>query len=427
MKRLKKILKWIAISAGVVIALLLMLNTYYVWSTGTRLEKRLAALRAQGEPVRIADLAHKPIPPETNAETFLRRADDDLDAIQKELNALYPKSGHPSGTLSPTDREKLEKLFAAYPNFMPLLERAAACPDYDPQYDFTPESTRFLKLLGDYRTLGRVLRAYSALRLSQDRPDDAIAAQLLMLRLTRAWQGDWGLMLMGYLTTLACKYVAMDGVNQVLRAGPVSRATRQTLDAELALHDDLDGLRSALKGERAFSLSRVREIPVLELWLTRGWSNDLSLTMLNLYDHHLANLSRSHAEAAAVKSIPSAQGFMPNPYLALVTLLEPPFATARQAAERNRAMARALRVLNALQARAGKNDQTPDISALGLPAEATTDPFNGEALHVKKLPEGWTVYSVGPDGVDDGGKLDGKSDFGFGPTGLIKGDNPVVN
>jgi hypothetical protein len=27
------------------------------------------------------------------------------------------------------------------------------------------------------------------------------------------------------------------------------------------------------------------------------------------------------------------------------------------------------------------------------------------------------VYSVGPDGVDDGGKLDGKADFGFGPIG----------
>lgn len=427
MKRLKKILKWSAISAGVGIALLLMLNTYFVWSTGTRLEKRLAALRANGEPVQIADLAHEPIPPETNAETYLRRADDDLDAIQGELMALYPKSVYPEETPTPADREKLEKLFAAYPKFMPLLEQAVACPDYDPQFDFTPESTRFLKLLGDYRTLGRVLRAYSALRLSQDRPDDAIAAQLLMLRLTRAWQGDWGLMLMGYLTTLACKYVAMDGVNQVLRAGPVSRATRQTLDAELALHDDLDGLRSALKGERAFSLSRVREIPVLELWLTRGWSNDLSLTMLNLYDHHLANLSRSYAEAAAVKSIASAKGFMPNPYLALVTLLEPPFATARQAAERNRALTRSLRVLNALQARAGAADPTPDLLDLGLPPQSTIDPFNGEPLHVKKLPEGWLVYSVGPDGIDDGGKLDGKADFGFGPAGLSKRDNPVVN
>src|SRR5690349_18404838 len=113
MRRLKTILKWIGIFAGIAIALLLIFNTYYVWSTGTRLEKCLAALRAKGEPMQIADFAREPIPPETNADTFLRRADDDLDAIQKELMALYPKSVYPKETPSPADREKLEKLFAA--------------------------------------------------------------------------------------------------------------------------------------------------------------------------------------------------------------------------------------------------------------------------------------------------------------------------
>ena len=47
----------------------------------------------------------------------------------------------------------------------------------------------------------------------------------------------------------------------------------------------------------------------------------------------------------------------------------------------------------------------PQISELGLPAEATADPFNGEPLHVKRLPEGWLVYSVGPKLRDGGGKL----------------------
>ncbi len=119
-----------------------MLNGYFVWSTGTRLERRLAALRQAGEPVQIADLAREPIPPEKNADVFLRRAADDLDAIQKELLVVYPKVGYPTGTVLPADQEGMEKMFAAYPKVMPLLEQAADCPDSDPQLDFTLPPSR---------------------------------------------------------------------------------------------------------------------------------------------------------------------------------------------------------------------------------------------------------------------------------------------
>ena len=145
MKLLRTFLKWIGIAAGAAIVVLLVFNAYYVWSTGTRLERRLGALRRAGDPVQLADLAREPIPPEKNADTFLRRAADDLDSIQKGIRALYPKTVYPTGTLSPTERETLETLFAAYPEVMPLLEQAADCPDYDPQFDATLSPTQFLQ------------------------------------------------------------------------------------------------------------------------------------------------------------------------------------------------------------------------------------------------------------------------------------------
>ena len=73
---------------------------------------------------------------------------------------------------------------------------------------------------------------------------------------------------------------------------------------------------------------------------------------------------------------------------------------------------RCLRVLNALQGRAEKSDpeptdpQVPKLSQLGLPTEATIDPFTGKPLHVKRLPEGWLIYSVGKDLKDDGGEVE---------------------
>ncbi len=55
-----------------------------------------------------------------------------------------------------------------------------------------------------------------------------------------------------------------------------------------------------------------------------------------------------------------------------------------------------------------------DLSKLGLPADATTDPFNGKPLIIKKTPEGWKVYSVGSNLIDDGGTLDDDADFVVG-------------
>ena len=414
MKLLGTFLKWIGIAAGAAIVVLLVFNAYYVWSTGTRLERRLGALRRAGDPVQIADLAREPIPPEKNADTSLRHAAADLDSIQEGLMALYPKSVNPTGTLSPTDRKGLEALFAAYPKVMPLLEQAADCPDYDPQLDVTRPPTRFLDMerLSQHRLLHRVLRARSALLLSQGRSDEALATQILSLRLTRHWRREP--MLIGFMVTAACESVAMEGMNEVLQGGPVSPSARRAIDAELALHDNLEGLRWALRSERAFSLSSVREIPGSGFWPTRGFANDLMSGLLGLYDRHLQDTSRPYARVVSAKGAVWRLG--DGPYGALITQLEPALTGAREPAERVRAMSRSLRLLNALQARVPPGvDRVLDLAELGLPAGATIDPYDGKPLHVKRLPEGWMVYSVGGNGVDDGGKLDGKTDVGTGP------------
>ncbi len=157
MKRLRKILAWIAIGTVAAIAVLLLLNAYFVWSTGTRLERRLAELRKAGDPVQIEDLAREPIPPEKNADVFLRRAAADLDSIQKELLSLYPKMGYPTAEVLAADQKKLDTIFASYPRVMPLLEQAAACPDDDPQLDYSVLPSRFLQPYMDHATKHRLL------------------------------------------------------------------------------------------------------------------------------------------------------------------------------------------------------------------------------------------------------------------------------
>ena len=92
MKRLKRILKWSGIVLGGLAAIGLVANAVFVWTTDTRLERQLAAIRAAGDPVRLADLARPPIPPEKNAATFLRRAKAGATRLKKKW-ALCLTSG----------------------------------------------------------------------------------------------------------------------------------------------------------------------------------------------------------------------------------------------------------------------------------------------------------------------------------------------
>jgi hypothetical protein len=66
------------------------------------------------------------------------------------------------------------------------------------------------------------------------------------------------------------------------------------------------------------------------------------------------------------------------------------------------------------------------LDDLDLPGDAKTDPFTDEPLIVKRLAEGWLIYSVGDDLKDDGGDLIGSDDVGVGPAPAVKsgGDTP---
>ncbi|MGC8638738.1 MAG: hypothetical protein ACP5XB_02535 [Isosphaeraceae bacterium] len=418
MKRLKKIMKWMAIGVATLIAILLVLNAYFVWSTGTELEHRLRELRESGNPVQISDFAREPIPPEQNAATYLRRAGDDLDAIHKELAALYPKTAQPPEVVTTSERDKLDKLFAAYPRLMPLLEQAAACPDYDPQLDCTLPTTRFMEAVmnstAKHRQLYRVLRARTTLLIAKGQRDEAVANQVLLLRLTRHWRREP--LLIGYLVTVACEQVAMAAVNQVLQAGSISPSMRTSLDAELARLDSMEGYIGAMRNERAYSLASVREFPMTGYWLLRGFTNDLQLRIIDLFDGFIKQAAKPFAEVWGDKTLPGVRRSGLNPYAPLVTLLAPALTSPREAVERVKAMSRCLRVLNAIQTHVEPgSDRVPQLADLGLPPEVTIDPYNSQPLHIKKLPEGWLVYSVGMNLVDDGGTLEKVTDVGVGP------------
>ena len=157
MKRLKKTLKWTGIVLGGLAAILLIANAVFVWTTDARLNGQLDEIRKAGDPLTLADLARKPIPPETNAATYLRRAEPEVLAIETEIGQWIEKVkdknldllsyyGNFFGETRPVPekmRKAMTAIYAAHPKAIPLLQQAADCPDYDPQLDFSlsPENS----------------------------------------------------------------------------------------------------------------------------------------------------------------------------------------------------------------------------------------------------------------------------------------------
>jgi hypothetical protein len=91
-----------------------------------------------------------------------------------------------------------------------------------------------------------------------------------------------------------------------------------------------------------------------------------------------------------------------------VQLLAPALSKVDEAIRRNKAMLRtAIVALAAERYRRehGRWPETPDELMPKYLAQALKDPYDGRPIRIKKTAEGLVVYSVGPDGQDDGGKI----------------------
>jgi len=57
------------------------------------------------------------------------------------------------------------------------------------------------------------------------------------------------------------------------------------------------------------------------------------------------------------------------------------------------------------------------LRELNLPPQAIIDPYSGQPLKLKLTEDGWIVYSVMQNGVDDDGDFRDSKDYGVAPAG----------
>jgi hypothetical protein len=422
-KRVKRILKIGAAVLGLLLAILLIGNAVLIWTTGARLEERLADIRNVGDPVTLADLGLATPPPNQNAAVYLRRARHDAEALAKELfhidDSFTEIEGRPLDAQQKAIRaipggypQAIRLALEAYPHVLPLLEQAAACPDYNPELAYTagpePLLESVLSEVQEFRRFTNILRAQASFLSAQGKGDDALRICLVSFRLTRHLEREP--LLISYLVVVACRAVAIGQVNAILRAGPVSDAVRAELDKELAISEDVGGYQRALKGERAYAISSFgSSFPIN--WLNRAYFNNEECHLIDGINEQMSLATRPYAVSEE-----RLEQHLGGPFHGFSALHLPALMKTRTAMERARAQIRCLRILNALQKHGPWPDKEPKLSDLGLPAEVTTGPYDGSPIKLKQVGSEWLIYCVGPDLKDHGGQLAGFADVGLGPV-----------
>ena len=401
---------------GSLIAVLLVANAVFVWRSGAALESRLEAIRDAGEPLCLADLAREPIPPEENAAVYYRRARGDVQAISKELEAVRTSDGWLDGAASLENLQTVERAMAAYPDVISLIQKAAACPDSYADTDYGVTFAEFvsggLEELQSNRSVARYLRDRSRMLTAKGERDEALRTSILGFQLAR--HADREPTLLANFVAIAMREVAIRVANRVLRSGPVADSSRDALDAELVRNDLTESYRQALITERACGLTAFNEMNLGRIWPFRGGWNNAMIYYLDVMDSQLALASQPYHQV--LQAGPVAVSRPVSPWAVLADLVLPAIHSAREATERNRATMRCLRTLNAVTRLEQQGVEVAGLIDLKVPEEETIDPYTGKPLVMKKLPDGWVIYSVGKDLRDDGGKVDDQSDFGLGPV-----------
>jgi hypothetical protein len=437
MKRFKRILKWTAVILGALLAVLLIVNAVVTWKTDARLEQQLAAIRDAGDPISLADLARKPIPPDKNAATYISQAQSEMVAIQNEMAQWNDAEKVPDfweyfGEKQPMPKKMhsaMKAIYAAHPALIRLLQKAVECPDYDIQCDYSvpPEEllSQMLPNITELRNVARVLAYRSRLLAIDGNCDEAARLCMAIFQLGR--HADRNPLLVSYLVALTVRAIAAENANWALQAGPVSKEVRHALDAELAAQEGMAGYAFMIKSERAYGVDWFRRrVPLRNLWLySRGHWNREESEYLDAMAGYFAMVPdrRPYRQSASTLDKIGSQ-IAPGTSASTRDLLSC-IGAAHQFVARGRAKIRCLRVLNALQTHvSAAGDKVPKLTELGLPVETTTDPYTGEPLHAKKMPQGWVVYSVGCNYVDDGGKVEdpNEGDVGVGPPTAEKRD-----
>ncbi len=432
-------LKRILLTLGILILALVVVRWWWGWYAGDQLQARIDELHAAGQRVTIEDFQHPPIPDEQNAAHFLMKA---YAAIVTPADVQIPFEAFvEEPALAAEHPDDLSRTVEANAEALRLVRLARSKPRTDWRVRMTtPVWNMTFFHLSTQRQLARLCCA-AALHYHQGRDEGAAVEAIRDTLHVSRRLAEPDAVIITNLVRQRITAIAVDTVEQItpglLVLGASSRRRPSTRMAEhvsvQSLMDELlddsvarDAWQTALAGERLTFLDTV-ELAATGRGgpLGSGTSTDALLAFLfgpmyRLDAVRVVDAARALEEAGTASNWPTASSMLPpvpdlksgteqfarpisswftglHERAAMSCFLE--FAECRMAAT---ALAIRLYELDHGRRPQRLEDLVPDY----LPA-VPADPFaaDGRALGYRLHGPQPLLYSVGQDGVDDGGEF----------------------
>ena len=421
MTRFKRILKRIAQILLVAVLALLVVSGLLRFYWGRQIETRLAAIKATGQPVCVADLQGKSVPEEDNAAPIYeqafrlmakpaRRPDfiDDLNSI------LYS----PKSTPSPADWAAAKAALTRSADILALISEAQSRPACQFPLRFDSPETLFDQL-AKLRDVTRLLCASAALNAHEGKTQEVVIYTKSALMVNDA-VGENSALIIDYLCWVATTKITLANLRQALHFCQLSESQLRQLDDALSRINSAEFYRHALQGERVFGLQQMAGWRKASLVMPLGngdtlaykasWvmplGNGDTLAYLDFSAKQIASARMTYS-AARSKGLIGSEAEDQVPFYAIITgSIVPVFQRAnveRYKCEAEIACGRVFLALQAYGAKFGRYPQSLAELKTGIDWKLPADPFTGKNLIYKPGQKGFILYSVGPDQKDDGG------------------------
>ncbi|MBL7224426.1 MAG: hypothetical protein ISS72_11280 [Candidatus Brocadiae bacterium] len=410
-------------------------SIFEVWdSVATfQINRRVRAMRQAGEPTSLAELAAAyPEPPEgQNAAPILQKAFDLMEKIGDDGNhPLLPIAGNAKlpaidQPIPPAMRGASQAYLTDHAEVLELLHQAAEKEGCKFPINFEDGIGMQLPHLSKISSATRLLALEAIERTEEGKAAEAADSLVAALRLGHALARES--VLISGLVRVACDSIA---ARQVERWASQSKPSPEALErVEAALQDEADPtlMHKVIVAERCFGMDMYRtyaldpkkrgELGALgvpdTLFLRvvpRAYFKSDLVAYIDLMSGYAATARlpypQSLIRAGAVgKTI---EQRIPR-YFIIARMLLPVLGRVFIEGQRHMARLDSARVgLTVLRYRAqkGKLPDTLDALAPDFVKAVPVDPFNGKPLLYRTTPQGFTVYSLGENGKDDGGQTE---------------------
>jgi hypothetical protein len=422
-KRTAAILKW----TGIVVVVLAVVYSAFLWTANRALERAYAALEEGGHPMTLEEVLPPRVADEDNAALLYDAAISLLKAEPAGDANLFEALSELAGRIAedepePGDHERFmalcqSKAMEGALNLVRRGSRRKGCW-YDNNYA-DGIAVQFPQL-SPLRNLSRIIAAKARLTASGGNVREAWDDIAVGLRLANATRHEPTLV--GQLVRMAQFAPAARALKVVAAIGPPDEQQHGEIVGLLETFENRAPFVGAMDGERALFGQWLFGLSQSELAdLARGKEGDGFLSWLPAYRRFLAPLYiREHAaylngmrvvaEFAAERYTPDSAAryeealrqVIPR-HAILMKMLFPAMRGGMLRLQSGITDARVTRVgLVALRHAEAHGAFPQDLDV--LKAGNVEDPFTGKPLVYRTTDKGFIIYSVGEDFVDDGGK-----------------------